>query len=106
MIVVLLSRFTPGLRLPTYVAAGLLKTNFWRFTVYFLIAAAVWTPLLVGAAALFGSRVALARWSPVLVAAAIVLRNFRVRRALAGFVKRKVQWEFWPAWAAYIPLAP
>ena len=28
--VVMLSRFTPGLRLPTYVAAGLLKTRFWR----------------------------------------------------------------------------
>ena len=35
MIVVFLSRFMPGLRLPTYVAAGLLKTDFWRFTGYF-----------------------------------------------------------------------
>ena len=37
--VVILSRFTPGLRLPTYVAAGLLKTRFWTFSVYFLLAA-------------------------------------------------------------------
>src|SRR5438874_602704 len=58
MAVVFLSRFAPGLRLPTYVAAGLLKTQFWRFTLYFLIAAAIWTPLLVGSAALLGSQVA------------------------------------------------
>ena len=28
------------------------------------------------------------------------------RRRLVGFVKRKLQWEFWPAWAAYLPLIP
>src|SRR5207247_452924 len=50
LIVVFFSRFSPGLRLPTYVAAGLLKTPFHRFALYFLAAAAIWTPLLVGAA--------------------------------------------------------
>src|SRR5689334_19498374 len=52
--VVILSRFTPGLRLPTYVAAGLLKTRFWTFALYFLLAAVLWTPALVGAAAVLG----------------------------------------------------
>jgi len=52
--VVILRRFTPGLRLPTYVAAGLLKTRFWSFSLYFLLAAVLWTPVLVGAAALLG----------------------------------------------------
>src|SRR6516164_4211149 len=52
--VVILSRFTPGLRLPTYVAAGLLKTRFWTFSLHFLVAALLWTPALVGAAALLG----------------------------------------------------
>jgi membrane protein DedA with SNARE-associated domain len=52
--VIVLSRFTPGLRLPTYVAAGLLKTHFWSFAFYFLLAAVIWTPAMVGAAALFG----------------------------------------------------
>src|SRR5437016_11907297 len=55
LIVVFLSRFAPGLRLPTYLAAGLLRTKFWRFASYFLLAAAVWTPLLVGAAVLLGA---------------------------------------------------
>src|SRR5262245_22158199 len=45
--VVVLSRFTPGLRLPTYVAAGLLKTRFWTFSFYFLVASILWTPVLV-----------------------------------------------------------
>src|SRR3954451_1331884 len=84
MVVVFLSRFTPGLRLPTYVAAGLLQTRFWFFTTYFLIAASVWTPLLVGSAALLGSQVAgtaLARVFPALLVAAVLLRNFRARRA-------------------------
>ena len=52
--VVILSRFTPGLRLPTYVAAGVLKRDFWTFASYFLLAAVLWTPVLVGAAACSG----------------------------------------------------
>src|SRR5438270_4481924 len=52
--VVILSRFTPGLRLPTYLAAGLLKTHFWKFSFYFLLASVLWTPVLVGGAALLG----------------------------------------------------
>src|SRR5437868_13928688 len=68
MAVVFLSRFAPGLRLPTYLAAGALKTRFWRFMLYFLIAAAIWTPLLVGAAALAGSRIlGVMRWFGVAV---------------------------------------
>ena len=100
MAVVFLSRFTPGLRLPTYVAAGVLKTRFWRFMLYFLLAAAIWTPLLVGAAALAGSRIlGLSRWFAATVALAALVRIF-------GFNWRKLRWEFWPVWAAYLPLAP
>ena len=109
--VVLASRFTPGLRLPTYVAAGLLRTRFWSFAGYFLLASALWTPLLVGSTAVFGKRVA--QQSPLAAAglvsvlfAAGKLRNFEVRRRVVGFLKRKVQWEFWPMWATYLPLVP
>ena len=28
------------------------------------------------------------------------------RRRMVGFLRRKLQWEFWPAWLAYLPLAP
>ncbi len=114
--VVIVSRFTPGLRLPTYLAAGILRSRFWAFAGYFLLASALWTPLLVGATAAFGDQAlksALAKESPSSVIVLIVvffcisrLRDFETRRRFVGFLRRKLQWEFWPAWAAYLPLAP
>lgn len=53
---VLLSRFTPGLRLATYFAAGSLRMRFWSFASYFLLASIVWTPLLVGSTVSLGDR--------------------------------------------------
>src|SRR5262249_58568444 len=76
--VVILSRFTPGLRLPTYVAAGLLKTRVLTFSLYFLVAALLWTPALVGAAALLGKnlpRLSLA--GPAILLVAAPLRKLR-----------------------------
>jgi membrane protein DedA with SNARE-associated domain len=109
--VVVLSRFTPGLRLPTYVAAGLLQTNFWRFAAYFLLAAALWTPVLVGAAALLGKSLPhLAFAGPALLLVGIPLRKavpaWQVRRRAQGWFRRKTRWEFWPAWLAYVPVVP
>jgi membrane protein DedA with SNARE-associated domain len=96
---VLLSRFTPGLRLPTYVAAGLLKTRFWTFSLYFLLAAAVWTPLLVGASVLLGKSLPrLGLIGPAILLVGVLLRKGRWRRI--------VRWEFWPPWLAYIPVVP
>ncbi len=109
MIVVFLSRFVPGSRLPAYVAAGMLRTRFWRFAGYFLLAAAVWTPLLVGGAALLGERVlrnTLAGAGAAILGLALPALNFRLRRRFVGFVLRKVRWEFWKPWAAYIPVTP
>lgn len=45
--IVFLSRFLPGSRFPTYFAAGILKTNFTLFLLYFLLAITIWTPLLL-----------------------------------------------------------
>ncbi len=119
---VFLSRFAPGLRLPTYFAAGVLKTKFWTFAAYFLLAAAIWTPLLIGLTVALGGQAARSalltggRGSVAIVALAAlwlglrklapVLFGFRVRRRIAGFLKRKVRWEFWPPWVAYLPLIP
>jgi membrane protein DedA with SNARE-associated domain len=76
--VVILSRFTPGLRLPVYIAAGVLETSFWTFAAYFLLAALLWTPALVGAAALLGKSLPRVMWfGPALVVAA---REFRGKR--------------------------
>ena len=44
------TRFVPGTRLPTYFASGMFRAPFLKFAGWFLLAAAVWTPLLVGMA--------------------------------------------------------
>ncbi len=118
LVVVLFSRFVPGLRLPTYFAAGVLATSYWRFTAYFLLAAAVWAPLLVGASALLGGAVVAvaaakgARAAETFLVACgmlfglrLLMRN-RILLYLRPWWLRVTQWEFWPPWAAYLPLIP
>jgi hypothetical protein len=113
LIAILISRFTPGLRLPTYLAAGFLRIPFRDFARYLALAVAAWTPLLVGMAVLFGDR--LLRAAPVpavllllflMVRLLRTLLHFEERRKLIGFLRRIVQWEFWPPWAQYLPLVP
>ena len=50
------SRFVPGTRLPTYLAAGFLRLSFPRFLLMTGIAVGVWTAALFGLARLFGRR--------------------------------------------------
>ncbi|MEZ5398430.1 MAG: VTT domain-containing protein [Bryobacteraceae bacterium] len=99
---VLMSRFTPGLRLPIYFAAGFLPTRPLAFAFYFLAAALVWTPLIVG----FAETVSSIGWMAAgsMAAAWWILRSALARRGLPWV--RKFAWEFWPAWLAYLPLAP
>jgi membrane protein DedA with SNARE-associated domain/pimeloyl-ACP methyl ester carboxylesterase len=52
--IVFITRFLPGTRLPTYLAAGILKTNFLAFLGYFVMAISIWAPLLVGLSSLIG----------------------------------------------------
>lgn len=117
---IFVSRFLPGTRLPTYFAAGLLDTNLIMFTLYFIIAATVWTPLLVGASMLLGREViesALMTQQSVLLRIAITalvvfvvlrlliqLSSFRGRRLLVGRWRRLTRWEFWPPWVFYPPV--
>ena len=121
-IIIALSRFTPGMRLPTYVAAGALKTRFHRFVFYFLLAAVLWTPAIVGLSALLGEA-AIERLegfqSGLLFALLFLLIMFallrfvlvplvtwRGRRLLMGRVKRLARYEFWPIALLYLPLIP
>jgi pimeloyl-ACP methyl ester carboxylesterase/membrane protein DedA with SNARE-associated domain len=118
--VIAASRFVPGARLPTYFAAGLLNTSLIAFSIYFLVAGAVWTPLLVGLSAavggevlqstLLGGRNFLVR---ALIAAVIIffiakllisLASFKGRRLLLSSLRRKTRWEFWPPWLFYPPV--
>lgn len=119
-VVILMSRFLPGTRLPTYVAAGVLRTPILRFTLYFGAAAALWTPVLVALAALVGARafIYFELFSRYAVAGVVVvavgvwlslklvvpLFTWQGRRQLRGRWCRLRRWEFWPPWAFYPPV--
>lgn len=118
--VIFTSRFIPGTRLPTYLAAGLLHRGSLVFIFYFLVSAAVWTPLLVGSAA--GLFLPLMHYGPmatkpllikivltavlflILLRVAIKAATFRGRRQLVGWFYRTIRWEFWPMYAFYPPV--
>lgn len=118
--VIMLSRFLPGLRLPTYVAAGMLGQRFRTFLFYFAIAGLVWTPSLVGISTWAGKEVLEAVKAvegyavPVLVLLAfgllfaqklvVPLFTRRGRRLLYGSFRRKLEWEFWPPQVFYLPV--
>ncbi|HXW05645.1 MAG TPA: VTT domain-containing protein [Vicinamibacterales bacterium] len=119
-LVVFASRFLPGTRVPTCLAAGMLQTSALTFTLWFLLAAAAWTPLLVGASVLVGMEAAASTLATgreavlrALLASALLilavrgycrLRTWEGRRRLYGAWKRATRWEFWPAWVVYLPV--
>ncbi len=118
--VILASRFLPGMRLPTYFAAGLLRTSFLRFLGWFMLAVGIWAPILVGLSAAVGTRAlvwleSLERWAlPGFAAVALLLwllfrlvegvATWRGRRRLLGRWIRLTRWEFWPPWVLYPPV--
>jgi membrane protein DedA with SNARE-associated domain len=115
-----LVRFVPGTRLPTYVAAGLLRAPFARFALVTALAVLVWAPLLGGGALLLGRKILpwVAQWNSwglvlvvaallvwlVLVRTVIAACTWRGRRLLVGRWRRLTQWEYWPAWTVYPPV--
>jgi len=107
---VFLSRFVTGLRLPTYLLAGTLRANFWKFGGYFLLAAAIWTPLLVSTTAfsqqfLFPKNTAAGILIIALaLKAALSFSSYKNRRLLVGRLKRLANWEFWPLAVFYSPV--
>ncbi|WP_414660211.1 DedA family protein [Horticoccus sp. 23ND18S-11] len=116
---ILASRFMPGTRLPTYFAAGVLRAPLAPFVGWFLLASAVWTPLLVGGAVVLGESALrlLETWTqavPALIGAGVVVgvglrlvvsfSTWRGRRLLLSRWRRLTRWEFWPMWAVYPPV--
>jgi len=114
------SRFIPGTRLPTYVAAGALHTSARKFLGYFLVAAAVWTPLVVGLSTGLGMPLMHLGFLShrqlsvklLLVGAGIFLlvrlitkvATYSGRRAIVRRWKRLYRWEFWPPYVFYPPV--
>lgn len=118
--VIFISRFVPGMRLPTYFAAGMLNTNFTSFVFYFALACAIWTPLLIGLSAWLGAEVIQYIFFgqkffalEILLAGLILLfvvkfllrmMTWRGRRMLLGKFRKWTHWEFWPLWFFYPPV--
>jgi membrane protein DedA with SNARE-associated domain len=118
--VIAISRFVPGMRLPTYFAAGVLQTDFRWFTGYFFIACAIWTPLLIGASVWLGGAASAnlltqgrTQWWLTLLIGLVLfgvlklslrLATWRGRRALVGWWRRWSRWEFWPPYVFYPPV--
>jgi hypothetical protein len=115
--VVIASRFLPGTRVATSVAAGVLGLGTWRFLWAATLGALLWTPVVVGgawlaaawsapAAARTGSAGAIVFGAGVL-AALRVARGFAShdgRRRLLSLWRRVTRWEFWPPWIFYVPV--
>ncbi|MCC7157627.1 MAG: hypothetical protein IT161_23815 [Bryobacterales bacterium] len=109
--VLLWTRFTPGLRLPAYLGAGLLRLPMRTVIPPLAAGAVVWTPLLVGLAALSGAAFVTSALKGLELAVAVfvlwrILRSYERRRRILGFFHRLVRWEFWPPWAVYAPAIP
>jgi pimeloyl-ACP methyl ester carboxylesterase/membrane protein DedA with SNARE-associated domain len=120
-VLVFITRFLPGLRVPVYVAAGVLHTGAWTFVGWFFLAALAWTPTVVWLSARFGQQmVAWLRhtegmtWPALLIAGTVVflivrfglpLFTYRGRRLVVSRWRRLTRWEFWPMWAFYPPIA-
>jgi membrane protein DedA with SNARE-associated domain len=110
---VMAARFVPGTRLPVYVAAGAVGRHSGRFIVAALIAALVWTPLLVVGAGALGS-FAGPGWLALILAALGGLVGLRIvialfseigRARLVARISLLWRWEFWPMIVFYPPVA-
>jgi len=122
MSAVIAARFLPGTRLPVYIAAGILGRRAGRFALWALLAALLWTPMLVLLVASLGNVVVApmqrflgAGWAPFAATWVILWLSMRLlqqcmssigRARLGASASRLWRWEFWPAWIFYIPLIP
>lgn len=113
----LLCRVVPGMRLPTYLTAGLLGMPAAFFTVVTGVLAAVWVEvifLLVSRAGrnapeLIHRLREHIGWVVLLAVMMLTMirllpRIIRLLRDPKGMIRR-MHWEFWPAWLFYLPVA-
>lgn len=118
--IVFITRFIPGSRVPTYLIAGTLRLGIVRFSTWLLLAAAVWTPILVGIAYFVGHPLIdwwereglrlLPQIALVLLALYFTMHTltksltYRGRAELRGRWRRLTHWEYWPALPIYLPV--
>jgi len=118
--IIIASRFLPGSRLPTYLSAGIIGAGFWMFTAYFLLAAVIWTPMLVGISKLLGNELIryfsmyqdYALWVflgaivflVMLVKVILPVFSYKGRRLLVSRYRRLTRWEYWSPLILYAPV--
>ncbi|HWD18095.1 MAG TPA: VTT domain-containing protein [Verrucomicrobiae bacterium] len=109
--ILVFSRFVPGARLPTYLAAGFLRLPLRRFLAITGAASLVWTLGLLYLTGRFGLPVAAYlkpyRYGGVILLATglLVLLLVRTAQEILWRWERFTRWEFWPAWLFYPPVA-
>jgi pimeloyl-ACP methyl ester carboxylesterase len=118
---VFVARAVPGLRLPTYLAAGLLSDYSARFILWAMLAALLWTPFLLILAGTLGHTFltvfegVLSGPLAIVIAVVVILMVIRFveylataqgRRRLQRDVQIAIKPEFWPAWLLYVPAVP
>ena len=119
-IAILLSRFTPSFRLPTYFSAGMFGMNFLKFAFFSFIAVAIWTPILVFLAYWLGAGVIESAfmngqnilWKLILtffigyflIKFLLKLTTWKGRRLALGKWRRLTHWEFWSMKVFYPPV--
>ena len=112
------SRFVPGTRLPTYLAAGFLRLPFWKFMAITGSAVAAWTLTIFFLASWAGDELK-SRWtewnhmglSLLLIIGLVLLTRYLLRvgfphlaRIARSIGERIAKWEFWPGWIFYAPV--
>jgi membrane protein DedA with SNARE-associated domain len=110
-----LSRFFPGTRLPSYLSAGLKRMPAWLFATITAITSFFWTLLVflvIHLAPARGNRVAgkfpvigMLGLSVFGLLLAWRIWGSKIHAEFKRSVARLSQWEFWPAWAFYPPVA-
>jgi membrane protein DedA with SNARE-associated domain len=112
---IVVSRFIPGTRLPTYLGAGFLRYSFFYFLVLTLVSVFAWVLV---ALSLGHSLTALLsqHWILNVLVFLFLLHLARTllprlidtwdRKALFQTWRKWVSFEFWPAWFFYLPIVP
>jgi len=103
-----ISRFIPGLRLTTFLAAGFLNMNALLFAIVTGVMAALWADLIFALAKVMGKAapetfgILKSHLYLIMGGSLLILGGIHVLPRLRGWLLR---WEFWPAWLFYIPIA-
>lgn len=112
---VVISRFIPGTRLPTYLAAGLLRYPLLRFLILTIVTVLGWVALAftVGHSL---KPILMDHWILTATAVLLILRVVKFfvpklsdtweRKALWHSWRRFLSFEFWPALVFYLPIVP